>query len=143
MLDWVAAGGTLVVQYNTTGDGLPSQLGPWPLTISRDRVTDEAAEVKLLAADHPLLARPNRIGADDFAGWVQERGLYFANPADPRYERVLACHDAGEPDRDGGLLYARHGKGVFVYCAYAMFRQLPAGVPGAWRLFANLVSARP
>jgi LmbE family N-acetylglucosaminyl deacetylase len=143
LLDWVAAGGTLVVQYNTTGEGLPAQLGPYPLTVSRDRVTDETAEVKLLAPGHPLLTRPNAIGPDDFVGWVQERGLYFANPADARYERVLACHDAGEPDRDGGLLYARHGKGVFVYCAYAMFRQLPAGVPGAWRLFANLVSARP
>ncbi len=143
LLDWVAAGGTLVVQYNTTAQGVPRQLGPWPLTISRDRVTDETAEVTVLAPGHPLLTRPNAIGPADFAGWVQERGLYFANPADPRYERVLACHDPGEPDRDGGLLYARHGKGVFVYCAYAMFRQLPAGVPGAWRLFANLVSARP
>lgn len=143
LLEWVAAGGTLLVQYNTTGDGLPASLGPFPFTISRDRVTEEDAEVKVLAPGHPLLSRPNAIGPDDFSGWVQERGLYFANPADPRYERVLACHDAGEPDRDGGLLYARHGKGVFVYCAYAMFRQLPAGVPGAWRLFANLVSARP
>ncbi|MCC6349791.1 MAG: PIG-L family deacetylase [Candidatus Eisenbacteria bacterium] len=143
LLDWVAAGGTLVVQYNTTADGLPPALGPYPFTISRDRVTDETAGVRVLAASHPLLTRPNAIGPADFAGWVQERGLYFANPADPRYERVLSCHDPGEPDREGGLLYARHGRGVFVYCAYAMFRQLPAGVPGAWRLFANLVSARP
>jgi len=143
LLDWVAGGGTLVVQYNTTAAGVPRTLGPWPLTLSHDRVTDETARVKVLAPGHPLLTRPNVIGPADFDGWVQERGLYFANPADPRYERVLACHDPGEPDRDGGLLYARHGKGVFIYCAYAMFRQLPAGVPGAWRLFANLVSARP
>jgi hypothetical protein len=143
LLEWVAAGGTLVMQYNTTGDGPLGDLGPYPFQISRDRVTDEEAEVKMIAAGHPLLSRPNAIGPADFAGWVQERGLYFANPADPRYERVLACKDPGEPEREGGLLYARHGKGVFVYCAYAMFRQLPAGVPGAWRLFANLVSARP
>lgn len=143
LLEWVAAGGTLVVQYSTTGDGLPEALGPFPFRVSRDRVTDETAVVKLVAPAHPLLTRPNAIGPADFEGWVQERGLYFANPADPRYERVLACADPGEPERDGGLLYARHGKGVFVYCAYAMFRQLPAGVPGAWRLFANLVSARP
>lgn len=143
LLEWVAAGGTLLVQYNTTADGLPPSLGPFPFTVSRDRVTDEDAEVRVLAPGHPLLSRPNAIGPADFDGWVQERGLYFANPADPRYERVLACHDTGEPEREGGLLYARHGSGVFVYCAYAMFRQLPAGVPGAWRLFANLVSARP
>jgi LmbE family N-acetylglucosaminyl deacetylase len=143
LLDWVARGGTLVVQYNTTADGPLGELGPYPFTISRDRVTDETAAMTMVTPGHPLLARPNAIGPDDFTGWVQERGLYFANPADARYERVLACHDAGEPDRDGGLLYAKHGKGVFVYCAYAMFRQLPAGVPGAWRLFANLVSARP
>ena len=143
LLEWVAAGGTLVVQYNTTGDGPLDDLGPYPFSISRDRVTDEEAEMKMIAPGHPLLSRPNAIGPADFAGWVQERGLYFANPADPRYERVLACKDPGEPEREGGLLYARHGKGVFVYCAYAMFRQLPAGVPGAWRLFANLVSARP
>jgi len=142
LLEWVAAGGTLVVQYNTTGQGAAG-LGPFPFTISRERVSDERAEVKVVAPGHPLLSRPNAIGPEDFAGWVQERGLYFASPADPRYERVLACRDPGEPERDGGLLYARHGKGVFVYCAYAMFRQLPAGVPGAWRLFANLVSARP
>lgn len=143
LLEWVAGGGTLVVQYNTTGDGPLGDLGPYPFTISRERVADEAAEVRLLAPGHPLLTSPNAIGPGDFAGWVQERGLYFASPADARYERVLACHDPGEPARDGGLLYARHGRGAFVYCAYAMFRQLPAGVPGAWRLFANLVSPRP
>jgi len=143
LLEWVAAGGTLVVQYNTTGDGPLGALGPFPFTISRERVTDEGAEMKVVAPGHPLLTSPNAIGPDDFAGWVQERGLYFASPADPRYERVLSCRDPGEPERDGGLLYARHGKGAFVYCAFAMFRQLPAGVPGAWRLFANLVSSRP
>jgi hypothetical protein len=81
------------------------------------------------------------ITARDFEGWVQERGLNYAGPWDPRYEAVLSANDPGEPPRDGGLLYASYGKGVFVYSALAFFRQLPAGVPGAWRLFANLVSA--
>ena len=89
---------------------------------------------------HPLLSRPNTIGERDFEGWVQERGLYFANPYDPRYQAVLSANDPGEPARAGGLLYARHGKGVFVYTGYAWFRQLPAGVPGAYRLFANILS---
>ena len=143
LLDYVRAGGTLVVQYVTTADGPVTSLGPYPFTVSHDRVTVEEAPVTFVHPGHTLLTTPNAIGPADFDGWVQERGLYFANPWDPRYETVLSCHDPGEPARDGGLLYARYGRGVFVYCAYAMFRQLPAGVPGAWRLFANLVSARP
>ena len=92
----------------------------------------------LSPATHPALTTPNRIDARDFEGWVQERGLYFADPWDPRYETPLAMHDAGEPPLAGGLLWARHGKGVFAYTGLAFFRQLPAGVPGAYRLFANL-----
>ena len=141
LLDYVAAGGRLVVQYNTAENALQDRLGPYPFRISRDRVTVEESPVRFLVPGHPLLTIPNRIGAEDFAGWVQERGLYFANPRDAKYETVISCNDPGEPARDGGLLYARHGKGVFVYTGYAFFRQLPAGVPGAWRLFANLVSA--
>jgi hypothetical protein len=143
LLDYVHAGGTLVVQYVTTADGPVTDLGPFPFTVSHDRVTVEEAPVTFVHPGHRLLTTPNAIGPADFDGWVQERGLYFANPWDPRYETVLSCHDPGEPARDGGLLYAHYGRGAFVYCAYAMFRQLPAGVPGAWRLFANLVSARP
>jgi hypothetical protein len=144
LLDYVAGGGRLVVQYNTAEQALQNALGPYPLQISRERVTVEEAPVEFKSADHPLLAAPNRIGPADFEGWVQERGLYFASPFDPRYESVLSSHDPGEPVREGGLLHARHGKGVFVYTGLAFFRQLPAGVPGAWRLFANLVSpARP
>jgi len=90
---------------------------------------------------HPLLVRPNLITNADFEGWVQERGLYFAGPWDPGYDAVLSANDPGEPPRDGGLIYAHHGKGVFIYTGYSWFRQLPAGVPGAYRLFANLVSA--
>jgi hypothetical protein len=142
LLAYVQQGGTLLVQYNTTADGPLGELGPYPFTVSRDRVTVEGAPVRFVSAAHPLLTTPNAIVASDFDGWVQERGLYFANPWDPRYETPLSCNDPGEPARDGGLLYATYGKGVYEYCGYAMFRQLPAGVPGAWRLFANLLSAR-
>jgi hypothetical protein len=140
LLDWVERGGRLVVQYNTAEGALQDRLGPYPFRISRDRVTVEGAEMRILAPGHALLTTPNRIAADDFAGWVQERGLYYASPWDPHYETPLSANDPGEPARDGGLLYARYGKGTFVYAAHAFFRQLPAGVPGAYRLFANLVS---
>jgi len=141
LLDWVAKGGTLVVQYVTTSDGPVDYLGPLPMRLGRERVTVEEAPVSFLAPKHPLLTQPNVLGPADFEGWVQERGLYFASGWDPSYETVLASHDPGEPSRDGGLVYARHGSGSFVYCGYALFRQVPAGVPGAWRLLANLVSA--
>jgi hypothetical protein len=143
LLDYVVRGGTLVVQYNTAERRLNDALGPFPFTISRDRVSEESAAVTLLNPGHPLLTTPNRITAEDFEGWVQERGLYFANPWDPKYETVLAAHDAGEADLSGGVLYARHGKGVFIYTGLSWFRELPAGVPGAYRLFVNMVSARP
>lgn len=141
LLDHVAAGGTLVVQYNTSQDLVTDRLGPYPLKLSRDRVTVEEAPVTLLVPDHPLLSWPNRITPADFDGWAQERGLYFPGTWDERYETPIATNDPGEPPRPGGLLFARHGKGAFVYTGYAFFRQLPAGVPGAYRLFANLVSA--
>jgi LmbE family N-acetylglucosaminyl deacetylase len=140
LLDWVAKGGALLVQYVTTADGPVDYLGPLPFRVSRDRVTVEEAPVTFLKPTHRLLNTPNKLGPSDFEGWVQERGLYFANPWDPNYDAVLGSHDPGEPSRDGGLLYAKHGSGEFVYCGYALFRQVPAGVPGAWRLLANLVS---
>ncbi len=143
LLEYVAAGGRLVVQYNTSEEALKDRLGPYPFTISRDRVTVEQADMKILAPAHPLVTVPNRIGAGDFAGWVQERGLQFANPFDPRYQTVFSTHDPGEDERAGGVLYARHGRGTFIYTGLAFWRQLPAGVPGAWRLFANLVSRAP
>jgi len=140
LLDWAAKGGTLVVQYVTTADGPVDYLGPLPFRVSRDRVTVEDAPVTFLKPANRLVTAPNKLGPSDFEGWVQERGLYFANPYDPNYDAVLGAHDPGEPSRDGGLLYAKHGSGEFVYCGYALFRQVPAGVPGAWRLLANLVS---
>jgi LmbE family N-acetylglucosaminyl deacetylase len=140
LLAYCAQGGRLVLQYDTADDNLKDALGPWPFTISRDRVTVEEAEMRVLKPGHPLLATPNTIGPDDFKGWVQERGLYYANPWDPRYETVFSANDPGETPKDGGLLFARYGKGTFIYTGLSWFRQLPAGVPGAWRLFANLVS---
>jgi LmbE family N-acetylglucosaminyl deacetylase len=142
LMDYVQRGGTLVVQYSTQNriSKLAGQIGPWPFNISQDRVTDETAAVERLAPDHRLLRAPNRIADHDFDGWVQERGLYFADTWDEHYQPVLAMHDPGEPPRKGGLLVARFGKGVFIYTGLAFFRQLPAGVPGAYRLFANLLS---
>ena len=145
LLAYVEAGGTLIAQYNTISrrrQGPPPAYGPYPFRVSRDRVSVEDAPVTLLLPEHPVLTTPNRIAAEDFDGWVQERGLYFPNEWDERYAAPIASHDPGEPDRAGGLLYAEHGKGVYIYTGYSFFRELPAGVPGAYRLFVNLLSAR-
>jgi hypothetical protein len=142
LLAYVKAGGVVVVQYNTTSDLKTKEIGPFPLEISRDRVTDEAAEVRILAPDHRLMNTPNKITAADFKGWVQERGLYFPNKWDTAWTPILSCNDPGEKPLDGGLLVAKSGDGYFIYTGYSWFRQLPAGVPGAYRLFANMVSLR-
>ena len=141
LLQYVEAGGTLIVQYSVSRGLVTEDIGPYPFTIGRDRVSEEDAEVTILAPDHQLLQFPNTITQRDFDAWVQERGLYFATEWDDRYETVLASHDAQEPDTAGGLLYARFGDGVFIYSGISWFRQLPAGVPGAYRLFANLISS--
>ncbi len=133
-------GGTVIVQYNTAPVDA-ARLLPFPLRIGAGRVTDEAAPVTVLAQDDPLLTTPNRISAADWTGWVQERGLYFAESWDPAWRPLLASHDPGEADLAGGLLVAACGKGRFIYTGLSFFRQLPAGVPGALRLFANLISA--
>jgi hypothetical protein len=142
LLDYVKNGGTLVVQYNTVQDLVLESPGPYPFKISNDRVTVEEAPVKFLKPDHPLLNTPNKITPADFEGWVQERGLYFTRDWDPRYETPLASNDPGEPEKAGGQLYARFGKGVYIYTSYDWFRELPAGVPGAYKLLANMVSAK-
>ncbi|MDW8355068.1 MAG: PIG-L family deacetylase [Bryobacterales bacterium] len=145
LLDYVERGGTLVVQYNVLGFGGESagldKLGPYPLRVGRARVSVEDAPVSFPDPDHPLLKAPNHITAADFDGWVQERGLYFAVEWDPRYQPLWATHDPGEKPLLGGTLVARHGKGAYVFTALSWFRQLPAGVPGAYRIFANLLSA--
>ena len=140
LFDYVKQGGVVIAQYNTLAELKTNQLGPYPLEISRDRVTDENAEVRILAPNHPLMTTPNKITSKDFGGWVQERGLYFPNKWDSAWTPILSCNDPKEKPLDGGLLVAKFGKGFFIYTSYSWFRQLPAGVPGAYRLFANMLS---
>jgi LmbE family N-acetylglucosaminyl deacetylase len=137
---YAEAGGTVIVQYNNPNGLSATKLAPYDLKISGERVTDERAPMTLLAPDHPALNIPNKITSADFEGWVQERGLYFASQWDAHFTPILACNDPGEQPKQGSLLVAQYGRGYFVYTGLAFFRQLPAGVPGAYRLFANLVS---
>jgi len=148
LLDYVKQGGRLVVQYNTMGSfGVPIDFNsgkytPYPATLSRRRVSVEEAPVKILDPSNQIFHYPNEITEKDFDGWVQERGLYFMSEWDPQFTPLLESHDPGEPEQKGGLLVAHYGKGTYIYTGYAFFRQLPAGVPGAVRLFVNLVSGR-
>jgi len=142
LMDYVRNGGTYVVQ--NVRENVPD-IGPYPFTISGGntaRITDENSPIVFTHPDSPLLARPNKITARDFEGWVQERGTYFLTQWDPRYETVIATNDPGEKALDGGEIWTHYGKGVFIYTAYVWFRELPAGVPGAFRIFANLLSAK-
>lgn len=142
LLDYVREGGVFIVQYNTPDAWNRRQYAPFPARIvdRSHRVTDENAPMTLLDPDHRVFGYPNPISERDFAGWVQERGLYFIQERDDRFRPLLACHDPGEPPLDGGLLVADYGKGHYLLTSYSWFRQLPAGVPGAIRLFTNLVS---
>ena len=143
LLEYVRNGGTYVVQYQTGDSSL--NLGPYPFTVppgSGYRVTVEDAPVTFPHPDSLLLTVPNHISPRDFEGWVQERGLYFSTQWDPQYQTVIASHDPGEQPLEGGELWTRYGKGVYIFTAYDWFRQLPAGVPGGFRLFANLISAK-
>jgi LmbE family N-acetylglucosaminyl deacetylase len=137
---YVENGGTIIAQYNRP-DGLKTtKLAPFDLHLSGDRVTDEKAAVTLLVPDHPVLNTPNKITSADFDGWMQERGIYFPNQWNEHFTPILAFNDPGESPLKGGLLVAQYGKGYFVYTGLVFFRELPAGVPGAFRLFANLIS---
>jgi LmbE family N-acetylglucosaminyl deacetylase len=142
LMDYVKGGGNLVAQYNTNNriGPLLAKLGPYPFTISRDRVTDETAPITFVRPKHPALNLPNVISPNDFEGWVQERGIYFATEVDSNYTTVLSLNDPKEKPNEGSLIVAPYGKGNFVYTGLAFFRQLPAGVPGAYRLFVNLLS---
>ncbi|NDQ58729.1 MAG: PIG-L family deacetylase [Acidipila sp.] len=142
LLDFAAAGGTLVVQYQRATDWQRVKPAPFPATVGAPtvRTTDRNSPVRLLNPEHPLFTFPNRIGQDDFRGWVQERGLYYFSQFDARYEAPLGLRDPGEDEVTGGLVYARTGKGFYIYTGLAFFRQLPEGVPGAVRLFVNLLS---
>jgi hypothetical protein len=166
LLDYVKNGGTYVVQYQTgdspdpaaprgqqppnffnqqQGTPVTTNLGPYPFAVpggNKYRITVEEAPLKFPNQDSPLLQYPNHINPKDFEGWVQERGLYFAAQWDPRYQTVLASQDPGEEPLEGGEIWTRYGKGIYIFTAYSWFRQLPAGVPGAYRLFANLLSAK-
>jgi LmbE family N-acetylglucosaminyl deacetylase len=142
LLDYVSDGGTLVVQYNADTNGFNSgHFTPYPADLSRARVTVEEAPVKILAPNDSIFHYPNEITQDDFNNWVQERGLYFMDQWDNHFTPLLACNDPGESPQEGGLLRAPFGKGTYIYTGYSFFRQLPAGVPGAVRLFVNIVSA--
>jgi hypothetical protein len=140
LMDFVKSGGTMIVQYNTGHQLVTKDLAPYPLKISRERVSVEDAEVRILLPEHEVFNFPNKITSKDFDGWVQERGLYFADEWDEQFQVVLSTNDPGEPPRDGGLLIARYGEGFYIYTGYSWFRQLPDGVPGAFRMFTNLIS---
>lgn len=142
LFEYVNNGGTLITQYNNNFDYTAGRLAPIPLKLSRTRVTDETAEMRFLIPEHPVLNYPNKLTNADFNDWVQERGLYFPGEWDSAYSAPLSCNDPGEKPADGGLLVAPWGKGVFAYTSFSFFRELPAGVPGAYRLFANLVSLK-
>jgi len=142
LLDFVSAGGTLVVQYNAAvGDFNSGKFTPYSAELSRARVSVEEAAVDILAPDDSVFHSPNTITQADFEGWVQERGLYFMDKWDDHFKPLLGSHDPGEDEQKGGLLRVQFGKGTYIYTGYAFFRQLPAGVPGAVRLYVNLLSA--
>jgi hypothetical protein len=146
LLDFVKAGGTLIVFYHKDNEWNPDptkgrpQLAPYAILLGGERVTDETAPIKFLQPRHPLLNFPNRIGQTDFKDWIQERGLYYPKQWDPQYSAVFSTNDPGEPPLNGGLLVARYGKGNYIYTSMVWYRQLRAGVPGAYRMFANMVS---
>lgn len=141
LMDYIRNGGNLIVQYNrNNSENARTRIGPYPFSISNTRVTEEDAPVDFVHQEHPVLHEPNQITQKDFEGWIQERGIYFATQADPRYQEIFSMHDAGEPDHSGSLITADYGKGKFVYTGLVFFRELPAGVPGAYRLLANLIA---
>ncbi|NNK75714.1 MAG: LmbE family protein, partial [Maribacter sp.] len=142
LFDYVENGGNLVIQYNTAGrwSAQFDDIAPYPLKLSRDRVTDENSSVQIIAKDHELVNYPNKIKLSDFDGWVQERGLYFPNEWDDKFTPILTMRDADESEKAGSLLIAPYGKGNYIYTGLSFFRELPAGVSGAYKLFANMLS---
>ncbi len=145
LMQYVKEGGVLLTQYNTNNfiSSIKGKIGPYPFNVSRNRVTDENAKINFLLPGHPALNYPNKITEKDFEGWIQERSVYHAEKMDSSYQRIISMNDAGEKADDGGLIIANYGKGKFVYTGLVFFRELPAGVPGAYRLFANLIAASP
>jgi hypothetical protein len=143
LMDYVKEGGVLLVQYNTSNQIGPvkAKISPYPFNISRNRITDEEAKVNFLIPGHPALNHPNKITDTDFEGWVQERSIYHAEKMDTAFKAILSMKDPGEKEQDGSLIIANYGKGRFVYTGLVFFRELPAGIPGAYRLFANLIAS--
>ena len=140
LFDFIKEGKTMIVQYNTPEGASTANIAPYPMTISRDRVTEENAEVRFLAPKHPVLNYPNKITAKDFQGWTQEQGLYYPNTFDSAFTPILSANDKGESPKDGALLVAAYGKGFYVYTGLSLFRELPEGVSGAYRLLSNMIS---
>lgn len=142
LLDFVKEGKTMLVQYNTTDELVTKNIAPFPLKISRDRVTEENAEVRFLAPEHPVLNYPNKITSKDFEGWTQEQGLYYPSDWDQSFTPILSSNDKGETPKNGVLLIAKYGKGNYIYTGLSFFRELPEGVSGAYRLISNLISIK-
>ncbi|WP_346883636.1 PIG-L family deacetylase [uncultured Algibacter sp.] len=140
LFDFVSNGGNMIVQYNTSHRLKVKDLAPYDLKLSRDRVTNENANVSFLNPEHPVLNYPNKISQKDFQGWTQERGLYFPNSWSKKFTSILSMNDKGETPKEGSLLVAKHGKGYYIYTGLSFFREFPAGVSGAYRLFANMLS---
>lgn len=140
LMNYVERGGVIIQQYNVNRPLFVENPGPFPLRVNRDRISEEDAELTILKPDHSIFNYPNKIEAGDFDGWVQERGLYFASEWSDKYVPLLSGHDRGESNKDGGMLVAEYGEGHFIYTGYSWFRQLPAGVPGAFKLFVNMIS---
>jgi hypothetical protein len=146
LLDYAKAGGTLIVFYHKTNEWNPDpkrnrpQLAPYKLIVNDDRVTDENAPITFLEPNHPLLNSPNKMGPDDFVGWIQERGVYYPKEWDPQFHALLQSNDPGEAPLKGGLLVADYGKGKYIYTSMVWYRQLRAGIPGAYRMLANMIS---
>src|SRR5690606_29995655 len=140
LFEYVKNGGNMIVQYNTNSRLTVDNLAPYTLKLSRDRVTDENAEVTFLNPNNPLLNYPNKITEKDFEGWTQERGLYFPGEWADEFTPILSMHDKGETPKNGSLLVAKYGKGHYIYTGLSFFREFPEGVSGAYRLFANMLS---
>ena len=142
LMKYVYEGGNLIVQYNTSNQIGPvrAKIAPYNFNITRTRITDENSPVNFLKPEHPVFNFPNTITADDFTGWVQERSIYHGSDTSGKFEKLISMNDPGEKADDGALLVAKYGKGFFTYTGIVFFRELPAGVPGAYRLLANIIA---
>ena len=140
LMNFMESGGNVIIQYNTSRNLDVNKFSPYPFTLSRNRVSQENAPVRIINSKHPALNYPNKISLEDFNGWVQERGLYFPNSWSNDFETIISSNDKGESPNNGGILISKVGEGYFVYTSYSWFRQLPAGVSGAYKIFTNLIS---